>query len=71
LNKAIDDSSGEEWLASLIGKNGISLTKIAPSGHADIEGQKIDVMTESGAIEKGRSVKVVETRGPSIIVEET
>jgi membrane-bound serine protease (ClpP class) len=70
LNKAIDDSSEEKWLESLIGKCGISLTRISPSGHADIEGQKVDVMTESGSIEKGKGVKVIETRGPSIIVEE-
>lgn len=70
LNEAIDDTSVTEWLGSLVGKEGITLTRIAPSGHADIEGNKIDVMTESGVIERGRPVKIVETRGPTIVVEE-
>jgi membrane-bound serine protease (ClpP class) len=70
LNKAIDDSTEEDWLESLVGREGISLTKIAPSGHADIDNQKVDVMTESNTIEKGKSIRVIETRGPSIFVEE-
>lgn len=70
LNKALDDNSEEEWLESLVGKKGRAVTKIAPSGHAEIEGKKIDVMTESGSIDKGKSVQVVKTSGPSIYVEE-
>ncbi|MDF1811173.1 MAG: NfeD family protein [Verrucomicrobiales bacterium] len=70
LNQSIDDSSEELWLDSLVGKEGVTLTKISPSGHAEFDGEKVDVMTESGKIDKGKTVKVIKTRGPSIFVEE-
>ena len=69
LRQAIDDKTEELRLHELIGKQGITLTKIAPSGHIDINGEKVDVMTESGVIDKGTSVTIVDTRGPSIFVE--
>lgn len=69
LNKEIDDNSEEERLNSLVGKEGITSTVVAPSGYAEIEGEKTDVMTEVARIEKGQRVRVVEVRGPSIFVE--
>lgn len=70
LNQAIDDKSEEKWLESLVGKKGQALTNIAPSGHADIDGRKIDVMCEAERIEKGKAIQVIKTSGPSIYVEE-
>lgn len=70
LDKALNDRSEDKRLAALIGKEGIALTKIAPSGHVEVGDEKLDVMSESGIIEKGASVKIIETRGPSIFVEE-
>ena len=69
LRQAIDDNTEELRLQELIGKQGITLTKIAPSGHIEIDGAKIDVMTESGVIDKGTAVTIIETRGPSVFVE--
>ena len=70
LRRSIDDRSKEAQLRELIGQQGITLTPIAPSGHAEINGEKIDVMSESGPIKKGASIRVVDTRGPSVFVEE-
>lgn len=69
-NEAIDDTSVSDHLQALIGKTGVTLTTIAPSGHAEIDGEKIDVVTETGRIESGTTIKVVTTRGPSIYVEQ-
>jgi membrane-bound serine protease (ClpP class) len=69
LQKEIDDHEEEDRLNRLVGKEGLTETVVAPSGHATIEGEKIDVMTEVGRIEKGQAVRVVEVRGPSIFVE--
>ena len=70
LDGEIDNSSDTAELYSLIGKEGTALTAIMPSGHAEIGGKKLDVMTETGTIDKGAYVKVVDVRGPSIFVVE-
>ena len=69
LNKSIDERSQEQDNQSWIGREGLTLTKIAPSGHMDVDGERIDVMSESGVIEKGVNVRIVDARGPSIYVE--
>lgn len=69
LEKEIDNRDEENKLNSLVGKDGLTDTVVAPSGHATFDGEKIDVMTEVGRIEKGQAVRVVEVRGPSIFVE--
>ncbi|NNE90477.1 MAG: NfeD family protein [Verrucomicrobiales bacterium] len=58
-----------EHKQELTGKTGTALTDIRPSGHAKIDGEKLDVISETGIIEKGAEIKVVETRGPSVIVK--
>ncbi len=70
LRKAIADPGPKKQLAALIGQQGLTLTLVSPSGHAEIGGSKIDVISESGPIEKGKNVRIVGTRGPSILVEE-
>ena len=57
--------------AALVGRTGISLTELMPSGHAEIGGEKLDVMAEGAAIRRGATIIVVETRGPSVMVRET
>ena len=63
-----DDEELQARQDAIIGKTGEALTDIRPSGKARIEGEKLDVMTETGVIEKGESIIVVDTRGPSIFV---
>jgi membrane-bound serine protease (ClpP class) len=71
LRKAIHDPSPKKRLAALVGQQGLTLTLVSPSGHAEFGGSKIDVISESGPIEKGKNVRIVGTRGPSILVEES
>lgn len=73
LNDRIDGASIPDVAAakkSLIGKTGVALTALRPSGIADIEGARVDVMTAGAFIEKGRRVEVVNAEGMHILVRE-
>lgn len=49
---------------------GTSLSQLRPSGTALINGQRVDVVTEGGLIERGTAVKVVAVEGARIVVRE-
>lgn len=55
----------------LIGLVGKSITPLRPSGTAELNGQRIDVVTAGSFIDSGRTVRVVKTDGTRIVVEET
>lgn len=52
----------------LLNCTGTALTQLRPSGVANINGQRVDVVAESGLIERGTSVKVVTVEGSRIVV---
>jgi membrane-bound serine protease (ClpP class) len=52
----------------LLNGTGVALTQLRPSGVASINGQRVDVVTEGGLIERGSAVKVVEVEGTRIVV---
>ena len=52
----------------LLNGTGVALTQLRPSGTANINGQRVDVVTEGGLIERGSAVKVVEVEGTRIVV---
>ncbi|MFO1006325.1 MAG: NfeD family protein [Planctomycetaceae bacterium] len=54
--------------ADLVGKSGIALTLLRPSGKAEIDGQLIDVISEGGFIPEGSPVQVVECSGKRVVV---
>ncbi len=54
----------------LVGRNGIAHTVLRPSGAAIIDGNRLDVVAESGMIESGRPIKVVAIRGTRIVVRQ-
>ena len=68
LNNETGRDEERDSRQDMIGQTGTTLTDITPSGHAIIEGKKIDVMTEGRSIPKGSDVEITATRGPSIIV---
>jgi membrane-bound ClpP family serine protease len=49
-------------------KRGTALTVLRPAGTAMIEGERLDVVTEGGYIERGEAVKVVAVEGVRIVV---
>ena len=54
----------------LLNGTGVALTQLRPSGVANINGQRVDVVTEGGLIERGAAVKVVAVEGSRIVVRE-
>jgi len=71
LNETVGIDAQVPARAALVGRTGISLTELMPSGHAKIGGEKFDVVAEGAAIRRGATIVVVETRGPSVMVRET
>ncbi len=73
LNDSMKKESGYigvNDLADFIGREGVALSVLRPSGTADFDGIKLDVVSESTFISKGRKVKVVQVNGPRIVVRE-
>lgn len=54
----------------LLHGTGTALTQLRPSGVALINGQRVDVVTEGGLIERGAAVRVVAVEGARIVVRE-
>lgn len=57
-------------LQQLVGKIGVTYTKLRPAGHAIFNDQKYDVVSEGGFIEKNARVEVSEINGNRIVVRE-
>ena len=52
----------------LLNGTGVALSQLRPSGNANINGQRVDVVTEGGFIERGTKIKVVAVDGSRIVV---
>lgn len=52
------------------GKEGIAVTPLRPAGSADIEGRRLDVVTEGEFISTGKRVKVIKVEGTRVVVKE-
>ena len=59
----------EDGSVYLLGKRGVALTTLRPSGIVSIDGTRFDAVTQGEYIESGSCIKVVQTRGLSVIVE--
>ena len=53
---------------TLSGRGGTALTDLHPAGCAEIDGQRVDVMTEGEYVTAGSRVTVIESRGSRTIV---
>ena len=60
--------SGPEGLARLAGKHGTSVTTLRPAGLVEIDGRKIDVVTEGEMVEAGTPVEVLRVEGSRVVV---
>jgi len=68
LNDEVGEDAQLEERQAWTGKTGVALTDLVPSGRARIDEEPVDVMAESGYIEKDSPIIVVSTSGPSIFV---
>lgn len=71
LNEAIsrDELDSQNNYSSLIGKAGIALTPLRPSGIAMIDGRKIDVLASGEFIARGEAITAVSVEGSKVTVE--
>lgn len=78
FNKLIlkDEEKAEEGYMSnpdfktLVGAEGITLTPLRLSGTANIDGKRVDVVSDGDYIMKGAKVKVIFTEGMRVVVKE-
>lgn len=78
LNKMIlmDSTDSESGYVSnvnrvdWIGKTGVTLTPLRPSGALLMNGERIDVVSEGNYIDKGKHVKIVKVEGSRTVVRE-
>ncbi len=73
LHKNIDERSGyaaENKVKDLVGKKGIAITDLRPSGTALIENKRVDVVTFGNYITKGTNLIIVNEEGSKVVVEE-
>jgi len=52
----------------LIGKVGLALTPLRPAGTAEFDGERVDVVSEGGFIQKDEKIKVIKVEGSRIVV---
>ena len=64
------DAAAQTRGAEIVGKHGIALTRLHPTGKAKIEGHFLDVITEGDFLEEGTKIRVKRTDGNRIVVEE-
>jgi len=55
----------------LLHQSGIALSALLPGGIAEIGGRRIDVVSEGGAIDRGRTVRVIAVEGSRVVVRPT
>jgi len=63
-----DAFSAEAGLKELVGTQGVAITNLRPSGTAEIDGKRIDVVTDGEMIGKGTRVEVFEVEGNRVVV---
>jgi membrane-bound serine protease (ClpP class) len=57
-------------LNELLGAEGIALTTLRPAGTAEINGKRVDVVTDSEYIENGKPIIVTAVEGMRVVVKE-
>jgi len=73
LKEAADAESGftaSRDMSALVGLGGVAMTDLRPAGIAIIDGNRCDVVSTGSFIESGRAVRVCDTDGNRIVVEE-
>lgn len=62
-------SSARDELDGLLDAEGVALTTLRPSGMANIDGNKIDVISEGEMVSKNTRIKVIDVKGNRIVVK--
>ncbi len=70
LNSSMSGGTSSADHAGLLGRTGHAITILRPSGTAEIEGLRADVVAETGVIASGATIEVVKADGMRIVVRE-
>lgn len=57
-------------IQALVGREGVCLNTLRPSGNADFDGLKLDVVSDGEFIKAGSAVRIVRVEGLRILVKE-
>jgi len=68
--KTSEGFTSREISTELIGAKGIALTTLRPAGTAEINGKRVDVVTDSEYIENGKNIEVIKVEGMKVLVRE-
>ncbi len=68
-SKREDGYSATSDTTALVGKEGIALSLLRPSGMGEFDGQRLDVISDGLYIEPGSKIKIVQTEGRRIVVK--
>lgn len=63
-----DGFSGTQDFSGYLNKRGETRTALRPAGSVEIDGVRLDVVSEAGFVEKGVLVQVVQTEGGRVVV---
>jgi membrane-bound serine protease (ClpP class) len=66
--RELTDCSTVETRTDLMGREGVTLTTLRPAGVARLGEERVDVVAESGFIEKDLAIRVVEVEGARVVV---
>ncbi|WP_379161590.1 nodulation protein NfeD [Paenibacillus sp. sgz5001063] len=55
---------------SLVGASGVSITPLRPAGTVNLNGERVDVVTEGSFIAAGASITVIKVEGGRVVVKE-
>lgn len=69
-NKENGFVASSDKLKELVGKTGTAESLLRPAGIANIENERVDVITDGEFIDKDKKIKVVNVEGNKIFVEE-
>jgi len=68
--KATEGYTSRTNLSELLGVEGIAVTTLRPAGTAEINGKRVDVVTDSEYIEHGKPIIVTAVEGMRVVVRE-
>ena len=60
---------GTKELKRLTGKEGIAITTLRPSGKAEVNGKKLNVITRGEYVDSNTKIKIISVEGNKIVVE--
>ena len=61
-------TSAQVHLKELVGREGVALTQLRPSGMARFDDKKVDVVSEGEVIERDSLVRVIEVKSNRVVV---